>query len=271
MQIRIIGAVLGVVLLVSGCATTRPASVAPEPSTATSTPPSTLASLAVGQCTSAVDPQAVQTLSVVDCASEHAWEVAAVLPVEGDAYPGEPALRQRASTECPSAFDQYVGVSSDRSMFRVSFVAPNQSHWTDPANHKLACLVGTAAGGLTTSLKGSHLSFPLVGQCTGKVATGTFSTELVGCAAPHFYEAFAAKEVTSSKPPTPAQQSKLYRSFCAAEFKKFVGLSVGKSKYELLAFMVPPKQWGTLLDHRMVCTAGSPTEQVSGSLKGTRK
>lgn len=271
MHFRLVGVVLGAVLLASGCAAATPASVSPSPAVSSTVASAPLASLAVGQCTSAVDASSVQTLSVVDCTSEHFWEVSAVLPVDGDDYPGEIALRQRAATDCPTAFEQYVGVASNRSMFRMSFITANQSHWSDPANHKLACLVGTAAGGLTSSLKDTHLSFPLIGQCISKETSGTFSSEIVDCSKPHAYEAFAVTKFTGSAAPTDAQQSKLYRTFCVPAFKKFVGVSVGKSKYELLAFMVPPKQWKTLLDHRVVCTAGSPTAQITGSLKGVKK
>lgn len=271
MHFRLVSVVLGAALLASGCAAATPASVPPSPAVSSTAASSPLASLTVGQCTSAVDPEAVQTLSVVNCASEHSWEVAEVIAIDGDVYPGEVALRQRAATDCPTAFQQYVGVASNRSMFGMSFVTANQSHWADPANHKLACLVGTTAGGLTSSLKGTHLSFPLVGQCTSKQTSGTFSAEIVDCSKPHSYEAFAATAFTGSTVPTDAQQSKLYRSFCVPAFKKFVGVTVGKSKYELLAFMVPPKQWKSLLDHRIVCAAGSPTDQVTGSVKGAKK
>jgi hypothetical protein len=264
LKLRILALLLGASLAVGGC-------TAALPSTTTSPASSALASLAVGDCTSALNVQSAPALTVIDCAKEHYWEVAALLPVTGDAYPGEPALHQLADQECASAFATYVGVEPGYSPFGATFLAPAAAHWSQVANRQVACLVGSAAGGLSGSLAQTGLVFPAKGQCTGRPVSGSFALKLIDCAAGHYFEVYATKKWTGKKYPSSAEFDKLYNSVCVTGFRTFVGLSVGKSKFEISASLVPEELWTKLTDHRIVCSAGSPNSEVTGSLKDRKQ
>jgi hypothetical protein len=267
-RIGIATVVLGAALSVVGCAAASPVGT-PSPSTSATT--SAFAALAVGDCIGSLSAQGQAAVPQVDCAGKHNWEVAALVPSAGDVYPGEAVLRQLADTECAKAFTTYVGVEPGYSPFGATFIAPNQVHWSDPANRHIACLVGSEAGDLKGSLAGTAMSFPAQGQCLGQPVTGTFAVDLINCSQPHYYEVYATKKWTGKKAPTTAEFDKLYNTVCVSGFKEFVGLSVGKSKYEILSFIAPSSLWTKLSDHRIVCSAGSPKGAISGSLEDVKK
>lgn len=253
-------------LLLAGCAATG--STTPSTSGNGTSP---LGALTVGQCTDAIDAQRVPSFSVIDCDAPHAWEVATVVPASGDAYPGEPALRQLADTSCASALSDYVGVDAVNTPFAVTFLAPNAAHWADPANRKVACLVGADAGGITGSLKGTGYSFPTKGQCFATPPADSFNLDLVRCSEAHAYEVYATKKLSGKTAPTTAEFDKAYTDVCVKGFKDFVGVDVGKSSYEILHSILPETQWTKLTDHRLVCSAGSPSGGITGTLKDAKK
>ena len=266
MKLTITTVLLAAVLAVAGC--TGGATPTAAPTGSTSLP---LATLAVGDCTGPVEVHGVSALVPLACDQEHNWEVAAVLTATGEAYPGEDALRQLAETDCAKAFTDYVGIAPDYSPFGATFVAPSQTHWADPANRHIACLIGSADGGLTSSLKHTALSFPTVGQCIGKPTAGSFALDLIDCSDPHFYQVYAAKKWTGTSAPASTEFDKFYNTVCVAGFKSFVGVDAGKSKYEILHFIAPDKLWTKMRDHRLVCAAGSPKGKISGSLKDSKE
>jgi len=272
LKTRYITVLASAMLMLAGCVgPSAPSTPGTPTGGGTSAASSPLGALTLGQCLGNLDTGGTPALIPVDCTEKHYWEVAAILPTTEDAYPGEPALRQIAETGCGAAFADYVGVDPGASPFGVTFVAPSQAHWSDPANRKVACLVGTAAGGLIGSLAATAMSFPAKGQCTGKPLTGSYAIDLISCAEPHYYEVYASKKWTGKAAPTTAQFDKLYQSVCVTGFKDFVGVNVGKSKYEILYSIVPAKQWSKLKDHRLVCSAGSPKGKITGSLKGVKE
>ncbi len=265
MRISITVLATATALLLAGCA---PAATSPTATTGGASP---LGTLTVSQCTSAIDPQRVPSFSVTDCDDPHAWEVASIVPTSGDVYPGEAALRQLADTSCASALADYVGVEPVNTTFGVTFLAPNEAHWADAASRKVACLVGDGSGGITGSLKGTAYSFPTKRQCFGKPPTNSFAFELLPCTEAHFYEVYATKKLDGKTPPTTAEFDKAYASVCVAGFKDFVGVDAGKSSYEILYSVLPDSLWTKLSDHRLVCSAGSPTGGIVGTLKDAKK
>ncbi len=266
MKLAITTVLLAAALAVAGCA--GGGTPTATPTNSTSFP---LAALAVGDCTGPVQTQGTTSLEPLPCDQEHNWEVAALLTATGDTYPGEDALRQLAETDCAKAFTDYVGIAPAYSPFGATFVAPSQARWADPANRQIACLIGNADGGLTSSLRHTALSFPTVGQCIGKPTAGSFALDLIDCADSHFYQVYAAKKWTRTSAPTSAEFDKFYTTVCVTGFKAFIGVDVGKSKYEILHFIAPAKLWTTLSDHRLVCAAGSPNGKISGSLKDSKE
>jgi hypothetical protein len=95
--------------------------------------------------------------------------------------------------------------------------------------------------------------------------------EIIDCAEAHSYEVFAAKKIDSAAAPTQSDLDKLFASVCQAGFTDFVGIDVGKSKYEVTYFVAGADVWKKVADHRIVCSAGSPGGGITGSLKGVKK
>lgn len=259
MRARIAAA--AILLAISGCAA-PPA----NPSGNASAPPP-LADLGAGQCTTRLD----QSLTITDCAKAHHWEVAGVVPVDAEQYPGEAELRARATEECPAIFRDFVGVNAQSSPYSLTFLGPIEAQWDTPGTHKLACLAGTDAVSISGSIKGRNLVFPQVGECIQQPPASGIGVKLTACDSKHYYEVYATKNWTSKKTPTQKQLDKLYTDVCVKGFTTFIGLNPGKSTYEILRFQAARSSWEQVPDHRIVCAAGSPSGGITGSLKGVKK
>ncbi len=275
--------VVGLVVLLCGCTpgTATPAATAlptdivtsASPSPTPTPTPSPVAVLNVGDCTGDVDLSGASMTSVptVPCTEPHYYEVHASVPVAGDLYPGIEALSAQAKTTCSASFVSYVGVESKYSRYSSAYLAPDEASWATPANRVITCLVGSPGGDLVGSARGDTLIFPSKGQCTGPQDVAAQAVKVIDCASEHYYEVFATKEVPGKTAPTDAEQQKLFASTCQAGFKTFVGIDVGKSKYEVTYFLAAADVWSKVADHRIVCSAGSPKGGITGSLKGVKK
>ncbi|MGC3995100.1 MAG: septum formation family protein [Propionicimonas sp.] len=272
-RVGVVHALLGALLL-AGCTAsvdaTSPAGSSPSAATPSA---SAISHLEVGDCTGELDLSGAQISDVptVACTSGHHWEVHAVVDVAGDTYPGADALTAQADTACAASFEAYVGVEPAYSRFTSAYLTGDENAWAAPENRVITCLAGSEDNELTASAKGDTLVFPVKGQCTGPQDVAAQSVEIIDCAAKHYYEVYAVKQVDSKKAPTAEEEQKLYTSVCLAGFKSFVGLDVGASKYEIAYFLAGEDIWTKVADHRIVCSAGSPTGGVKGSLKGVKK
>lgn len=260
---RLIAAVL-LALAVSGCA----ASTQPQAPRTTEPP---LAQLSVGDCTAELDSGQTLEVPTVDCAKPHNWEVAGLVPLEEQTYPGKDALRDVASHKCPTLFRDYLGVNTAASPYALTYLAPSEVHWRDAGNRTVVCLAGSSVVQLTDSLKDTNLVFPQLGECTQQPPAGGVGVKLTSCDSKHYYEVYAVKDWTAKKAPTQKQLDRLYLDVCVKSFTKFVGVDAGKSKYEILRFQAPSALWNSVPDHRTVCAAGSPSGGITGSLKGAKK
>lgn len=229
-----------------------------------------LIGLSVGDCTGVVTNGSSASTGELACNQPHHWEVASIVPVAADNYPGKALLLRMAHQHCPAAFTAYVGVDPTYSSFTPTYLAPTAEHWANPEMRRLVCMVGSGDITISRSLKGSKLAFPEVGQCIDKVSKSELRTALVPCNKAHRYEVFAAQVWTGKKAPTQAQRDKLYETVCVAGFAKYVGVASTKSKYEPLMLAIPSASWATVPDHRIVCAAGSPTTDITGTLKNAK-
>lgn len=260
---RLIAGLL-VALAVSGCA-----GGAPTQSSRPSEPP--LAGLSVGDCTARLDSGQTLSVPTIDCSKPHNWEVAGLVPVEDQTYPGKDALRSLASQKCPTIFRDYLGVNTAASPYTLTYLAPSEVHWSDPENHTVVCLAGSTDVEITDSLKDTNLVFPQLGECTQQPPAGGVGVKLIPCDSKHYYEVYAVKDWTGKKAPTEKQLAQFYLDVCVKSFTKFVGVDPGKSKYEILRFQAPLALWSSVPDHRTVCAAGSPSGGITGTLKGAKK
>ena len=240
---------------------------------ATTPTPEPVAVLEVGDCTGPIDLSgaSITSLPATACDEPHYYEVHATFPLSGDVFPGTETLADQAAAQCAPAFVDYVGVEPEYGRYTSAYIAPDEAAWAVPENRAITCLVGSADGGLRGSAKGDYLVFPKTGQCTGPQNVPALEVKIIDCAEPHAYEVIAAKKVTSDAAPTKAELDKLFTSVCQAGFKDFVGIDVGKSKYEVTYFIAGADVWKKVADHRIVCSAGSPEGGIKGSLKGVKK
>jgi len=267
------------VLCLSGCTPAGPGpGGTPGPVTSaaaspTPTTPEPVTVLGVGDCTGPIDLSgaSITSLPAVPCGEAHYYEVHATFGLSGDSFPGTDTLADQAAAQCAPSFVDYVGVKPEYSRYASAYIAPDEAAWAVPENRVITCLVGLADGGLVGSAKGDYLIFPRTGQCTGPQNVPALEVQIIDCAKPHSYEVIATKKVNSAAAPTKSELGKLFASVCRAGFKDFVGIDVGRSKYEVTYFIAGADVWKKVADHRMVCSAGSPDGGIKGSLKGVKK
>jgi hypothetical protein len=101
--------------------------------------------VAVGDCLS--DEPGIATVvdqsDVVDCDEAHDAEVAGVIEIPGRAHrPGEDDLQMYADDACLLAFEEYVDVDYDDSMYDYAADAPSDEAWAD-GDRTVFCLVDT--------------------------------------------------------------------------------------------------------------------------------
>jgi uncharacterized RDD family membrane protein YckC len=88
-------------------------------------------SLRVGDCFDLTNP-AVPSIAVVravPCADQHVYEVFFVGDMPDGAYPGDAAVSTFANENCLPAFEAYVGVPFEESIWYASPVGPTEDDW----------------------------------------------------------------------------------------------------------------------------------------------
>ncbi|PFG18231.1 putative regulator of septum formation [Propionicimonas paludicola] len=256
--------------VLAGC-TSAPAPV-PSPSPTVSSSTSALAKLGPGDCLGALDDGSFDLAKVAStsCTGPHHWEVSEVVPLTGEDYPGAIDLKQQADADCGTAFADYVGAEPGYSRYLPSYLVPDETAWSDPSSRRAVCLAGSATEELRASIKGDTQLFARIGECTQSNGAAT-APKVVPCTRPHEYEAYAEKQWTGKAAPTKAESEKLYTEVCVKEFTKFVGIDVGRSRYEIAAFVAPADAWDKIADHRLVCTVGTAGGTLTGSVKGSKE
>ncbi len=127
------------------------------------------------------------------------------------------------------------------------------------------------AGQVTASASADAFSIK-VGDCTGKMASGTITgADLIPCADPHYFEAFAAKQMDDASYPGQTETEKLADEFCGEAFADYVGISSSKSKYGVFYLYPTTETWAKLGDREILCLAGDENGGVKGSIRGSKK
>jgi Septum formation len=144
--------------VLSGCAATGVVD-AGVPSAWPATSAALGSSLIVGDCVDGSADTLLRDLRTAECASEHDWEVYAIvdIPVAEDAageYPGDDHVTAVTDAACAHAFQPFAGVSYDESALDYTAVIPDATDWAD-GHHRAACLIGDPAGAVTGTLDGT--------------------------------------------------------------------------------------------------------------------
>lgn len=128
-----------------------------------------------------------------------------------------------------------------------------------------------ASGEVTASASSDPFGVK-VGDCTGALGTGAVShITLVPCEQPHFWEAFAATELTDATYPGVSAVTEKASGFCTTGFRSWAGISTDKTKYAMTYFYPTEETWNKAQDRQILCFAGSDSGGITGSLKGVKK
>lgn len=264
-------AAVAVLAVLAGCTSDPGGQESATPLTSGSPSPTpTVATLAVGDCTGPLNPGSTDVQTTA-CSSEHSWEVFALIPLTTQVLPDDALLESTATEGCIAEFETYVGVEPSFSRYSVVYIVPDATSWDDPSQHRVVCLAGSTRGGLTGSAKGDANLFPEVGECTGPQDVPVLELAVIDCSKRHDYEVYAEKKIKTKDAPTSSELGKLLKDVCVAQFKEFVGVDLAKSKYEYSYFIANADVWKKVADHRLVCSAGSPSGGIKGSLEGVGK
>lgn len=121
-----------------------------------------LPQIAIGECTNLEFPEQDATAEVaditkVDCGEAHKWETFADkrLDLDGE-YPGDEGMAAIAEEFCYAEFEPFVGVSYDDSVLDMTYLTPTPDGWAQLRDRTITCFVGSEAGDITGTLKGSN-------------------------------------------------------------------------------------------------------------------
>jgi len=97
-------------------------------------------SLQVGDCFELTNPSDPTTAGVraVPCADEHVYEVFFVGNMPDGEFPGDTAMLTFANDNCLPAFEAYVGVQFEQSIWYASPVGPNENTWAE-GDRRVTC------------------------------------------------------------------------------------------------------------------------------------
>ena len=99
----------------------------------------------VGDCYNFPDDSAtsseVETLSAVPCADPHQAEAYHEIEIDGDEFPGTPAVEEEADAACLAEFETFVGMPYDTSTLEFTYLAPTEASWDQLDDRLVSCLV----------------------------------------------------------------------------------------------------------------------------------
>jgi Septum formation len=114
-------------------------------------PPPTLS---IGQCVSMIEGATSHVSSaVVPCSEEHLGEVFEIIPISGDVYPGEDALKGKTKN-CSARLSAYANMSKTKKM-SVFALYPSSERWR-AGDRMVYCIVGSETVSTTGSVSRSY-------------------------------------------------------------------------------------------------------------------
>ena len=111
----------------------------------------------VGQCILIPqEAEAVQSLETVSCDEPHDGEIYELFDLDGDEYPGETAIGEQSTFGCLEAFEPFVGIDYQESLYYYTFLPPSLESWDGRDDREVICVLTAAPGRgqLTGSLEG---------------------------------------------------------------------------------------------------------------------
>ncbi|CAL4858461.1 septum formation family protein [Microbacterium sp. MM2322] len=95
------------------------------------------------------------TVRAVPCDEKHMFEAYHDFTLPEGEFPGADVLDEKALTECGTAFDEYIGVPYEDSIYEYSYYTPSPETWEYNDDRLVSCVLSDPEGEtLTGSLKG---------------------------------------------------------------------------------------------------------------------
>jgi Septum formation len=91
----------------------------------------------------------------VSCSGPRQVEVTFAAAFEEGPFPGDEYLTNTAANTCSTAFEDYVGVSPDRSRYDADWLLPTEAMWAGGARQGICLVVAPDGSALTGTIKGS--------------------------------------------------------------------------------------------------------------------
>jgi hypothetical protein len=106
----------------------------------------------VGDCLGATALGEFESASGVPCAQPHADEVYHAFNIpEGDgSWPGDDEVVQDADEGCYNAFEPFVGIAYEDSIYGIGTITPTEASWDGLDDREVLCLVNNYDGSLKT-------------------------------------------------------------------------------------------------------------------------
>jgi Septum formation len=92
----------------------------------------------------------------VSCDGPRQVEVSFAALFEDGPFPGDQHLVDSATNTCLTAFENYVGVSPDESIYDVDWMVPTEELWASGVHNGICLVVADDGSALTGTIKGSN-------------------------------------------------------------------------------------------------------------------
>lgn len=92
----------------------------------------------------------------VSCDGAHQIEVSFAAQFEDGPFPGDQYLTEQAEDTCRSAFETYVGISPEDSIYGADWLIPTQETWADGARQGICLVVADDGSALNGTVKESE-------------------------------------------------------------------------------------------------------------------
>ncbi len=94
--------------------------------------------------------------SEVSCTGERQVEVSFAAQFEDGAFPGDDYLDREAEETCTAAFESYVGIPEEQSVYRLDWIVPTEDTWAIGDRQGVCLVVSEDGQALSGTVKGSE-------------------------------------------------------------------------------------------------------------------
>lgn len=104
----------------------------------------------VGDCLGSVGTGEITSTEGVPCETEHEYEVFHAFDLTGTDFPGDDEVANLASEGCLEAFEPFVGIDYESSIYGFNHLVPTQEGWDQVDDREVLCIINNFDGTLKT-------------------------------------------------------------------------------------------------------------------------